>query len=236
MIERPVGVLDETWQKFLSECAEQSRPAKAKRKRSGNGAEDIEGGTETIIDADPVATAIRDFMATRSEWEGIAAELLAELSGIVPERVTKSRPWPDTARAMSGRLRRAADLLRKVGLDISFPTGHYRGRIFTLSHRLENIGTQPSRPSSPSSDGVKDIYINDLCQDGSREHQDGRTVGGTVAASARTIQDGRKIVPSRSDPLKNNENNAVRDGEDGRDGSPPYKKKKEEENEWKGSA
>jgi hypothetical protein len=70
----------------------------------GNRDEAVEG----VIDADPIAAAVRAVMATRTEWTGTASELLGALGEAAGERVAKSKSWPDSPRALAGRLRRAA--------------------------------------------------------------------------------------------------------------------------------
>jgi hypothetical protein len=75
---------------------------------------------ETTIEADLVATAVRSFMTTREEWHGTAAGLLAALSDATSEATRKLKGWPATPRALSGRLRRAAPNLRKVGIGVAF--------------------------------------------------------------------------------------------------------------------
>jgi hypothetical protein len=75
---------------------------------------------DDVIDADPVAAAVRDFMATRIEWSGTAANLLDTLERKVGEGVAKSKFWPGSPRALSGRLRRAATFLRKIGIEVAF--------------------------------------------------------------------------------------------------------------------
>ena len=82
----------------------------------GNRDEAVEG----VIEADPVASAVRALMTTRTVWTGTASDLLGALAEVVGERVAKSKTWPDNARALSGRLRRAATFLRKIGIDIEF--------------------------------------------------------------------------------------------------------------------
>jgi hypothetical protein len=52
--------------------------------------------------------------------DGTASKLLAALTGVVDERVAKSKSWPDSPRALSGGLRRAATFLRKIGIEISY--------------------------------------------------------------------------------------------------------------------
>jgi hypothetical protein len=71
------------------------------------------------------------------------------------ERVAKSKVWPDSPRALAGRLRRAATFLRKIGIEIGFEReGRARTRVIhvTSAGKLigpENAGAQPSASSSP---------------------------------------------------------------------------------------
>jgi len=86
------------------------------RAYSGNRAEAV----ETVIEADPVATAIRRFMAGRGEWSGIASQLLSALSDMVGEKIAKAKGWPSDATRLSGHLRRVATPLRKAGIAVAF--------------------------------------------------------------------------------------------------------------------
>jgi hypothetical protein len=111
---------------------------------------------EGVIEADPIAAAVRAIMATRTEWTGTASDLLGALAEATGERVAKSKTRPDGARALAGRLRRVAPVLRKIGIDISFVReGRTRTRtihITTPNHAaLERGGAQPSAPSAPMS-------------------------------------------------------------------------------------
>ena len=56
----------------------------------------------------PIAAAVRAMIATRKEWAGTASDLLVTLEETAGDRVAKSKTWSDSARALSGRLRRAA--------------------------------------------------------------------------------------------------------------------------------
>ncbi len=88
---------------------------------AGNRAEAI----DSVIDADPVASAIRAMMAEiakkegPAEWKGIASGLLEALEKTVTEKVARNKAWPQSARALSGRVRRAAPFLRKVNIEIA---------------------------------------------------------------------------------------------------------------------
>ena len=67
-----------------------------------------DAAVEDVIDADPVAATLRALFATQIEWTGTASELLGALAQMAGERVVKSKAWPDSPRALGGRLRRAA--------------------------------------------------------------------------------------------------------------------------------
>lgn len=109
-----------------------------------------DAAADEVVDADPVAAAIRAEMASRTVWTQTAASLLGALSEQVGEKQRKEKGWPSSARALSGRLRRAAPALRKVGIEIAFEReGQARTRTITIS-RPEGRGGQPSAPSAPS--------------------------------------------------------------------------------------
>lgn len=82
---------------------------------AGNRAEAV----ELAVEGDTVAAAVKEFIEERGSWEGTASELLAALEPFVPEQIRK-RAWPNSARALSSRLRRAATFLRVVGVDVEF--------------------------------------------------------------------------------------------------------------------
>jgi hypothetical protein len=120
----------------------------------GNRDEAVEG----VIDADPISAAVRTLIAERTMWTGTASELLGALGQVAGERVAKSKAWPDSPRALGGRLRRAATFLRKIGIDISFDReGRTRTRTIHISMRNdptppEREGEQLSAPPAPSAD------------------------------------------------------------------------------------
>lgn len=96
----------------------------------GNRAEAVEG----VIDADPIAAAVRAVMTTRPEWRGTASDFLNVLAEAAGERAATSKTWPDNPRALAGRLRRAAPLLRKIGVDVAFTKeGRARTRIINIT-------------------------------------------------------------------------------------------------------
>jgi hypothetical protein len=106
---------------------------------------------DNIIEADPVGSAVRSLIASRTEWTGTAADLLGALSEEVSETVRRAKTWPSTARALSGRLRRAATFLRKIGIDISFnKEDRARTRTICIARTPDYMGNLASAPSAPS--------------------------------------------------------------------------------------
>lgn len=128
----------------------------------GNRDEAVEG----VIDADPIAAAVRTLIAERTMWTGTASELLGALGQVAGERVAKAKTWPDSPRALAGRLRRAATFLRKIGIEIGFGReGRARTRVIHISTgdepvAQESAGAQPSAPSGPTADQLRDYPLN----------------------------------------------------------------------------
>jgi hypothetical protein len=170
----------------------------------GNRDEAVEG----VIDADPIAAAVRAVMTTRTVWTGTASDLLGALAEPAGERAAKSKTWPDSPRALAGRLRRAATFLRKIGIDIGFGReGRARTRIIHITTTgnptaPETRGAQPSASSAPSAYPPKFKQANGFVAEGVR------TVGvfadGSSGGSGSTI---------RANPLKTHGENDA-DGAD----------------------
>jgi hypothetical protein len=166
----------------------------------GNRDEAVEG----VIDADPIAAAVRALMLARTEWTGTASDLQGTLSEVAGERVAKSKAWPDSARALSGRLRRAATSLRKIGIEIVFEReGRARTRTIiiaaTLNHASpENWVEGPSAPSASPAAKVNPVNAfataplrtvpNDA--DGTRASPLPTVRGNTLKANTGTGADG----------------------------------------------
>jgi hypothetical protein len=98
---------------------------------------------ESMIDADPVASCVREIMAQRKTWIGTAADLLcfgAEYSGgAIPRHSTG---WPKNPRALAGRLRRAQTPLRSLGIEIFFSR---EGKAGTRIIKISDVDKSPLR-------------------------------------------------------------------------------------------
>jgi hypothetical protein len=128
----------------------------------GNRDEAVEG----VIDADPIAASVKGFMTARTEWTGTASDLLGALGEMAGERVAKSKTWPDSPRALAGRLRRAASFLRKIGIEIGFEREGRarRARLIKITTNVfaqsESGGVQSSTPSISPTSGSPPSQIN----------------------------------------------------------------------------
>lgn len=161
-----------------------------------------------VIEADPIAAAVRALMAARTPWTGTASELLGTLSKMAGERVANAKTWPDSPRALGGRLRRVAPFMRKIGVEIGFEReGRARTRVIRITTTstdpaLERSEARPSAPSVSSAPTPKSSSTN-----------------GFVAPELRTVvdvADGNGCGPTpivRLNPLKSNSGNAA-DGAD----------------------
>ena len=175
----------------------------------GNRDEAVQG----VIEADPIAAAVCTMMRTvRTVWTGNATDLLGALAVKAGERITKSKAWPDSPRALSGRLRRGATFLRKIGIEISFEReGRARTRIISISPTArfaaaENRVEGPSAPSASSAPEPKASPVNGFPAPHLRTVAD--DADGTSAGPLPTV---------RANPLKND----AGDGADGADANFP---------------
>lgn len=151
----------------------------------GNRDEAVEG----VIDADPVAAAVRTLMVEWTEWTGTASDLLGTLSEEASERITKSRNWPDSPRVLSGRLRRAATFLRKIGIEVAFAReGRVRTRVIRIS--------VASNPPAPDHAVVRSSSPSAASAPGARWNRD----NGFAAAGLQTVDRNADAVQKQSLP------------------------------------
>jgi hypothetical protein len=89
---------------------------------------------EVVLEASPVATAVRALMARQATWAGTATQLLEVLTNLVGEKAAREKDWPKRAHVLSGRLRRITHDLAKVGIAIADSREAGTGtRIFTIT-------------------------------------------------------------------------------------------------------
>jgi hypothetical protein len=122
---------------------------------------------DDAVDADSVATCVREFMAERASWAGRAVDLLrvgADRSRNDP--IVGGSDWPKNPRALAGRLRRAQTFLRALGIEIAFSReGRGGSRIIRMRTTLANTvsAVRDDGLASPWSGQAQPGLANDLC-------------------------------------------------------------------------
>ena len=122
----------------------------------------LANSVELVVEASMVGTAVRQLMASYTEWSGTAQELLTKLTAVVGEQAAKQPGWPKRPNTLSNKLRRVAPALRKVGIHITHEhRGHAWTRIITITRQPEGRPERSSAPSASSAD-MPDPSKNDL--------------------------------------------------------------------------
>ena len=149
---------------------------------------------EMTVEADVIATAIRDLAQAKGSWAGTATELLSVLNECTSEGIRRQKEWPTDATRLSGRLRRAAAALRKADkLAVDIVISRRQGR----SHI--NIRIVPQNSSSSATSSTRTKKFNDL--GGGAEV----ALGGAGGATGGADDDLSATKPETSNSLKNND-------------------------------
>jgi len=75
--------------------------------------------TDNVLESNPVARAIMDFMESRESWRGTTIELLAELESVASSlriNTQRERLWPKAANVLARRLNEIKSNLEEVGV------------------------------------------------------------------------------------------------------------------------
>ncbi|WMS41837.1 hypothetical protein RDV64_17450 [Acuticoccus sp. MNP-M23] len=156
---------------------------------------------DEVIEADPAASALRVLMADQNEWSGTAMELLSTLTRVAGER-SRSKLWPDSPRALSGRVRRCAAALRHAGLQIAYTiSGHERIRLIHITRQAnapsDDDGKRPSASSASSAQDAVGSVTADLERDRAAR-QPGSADATRLPADAESTSTARKTSPLAS--------------------------------------
>jgi hypothetical protein len=102
------------------------------------------------LEASPVGTAIVQLVDQESEWSGQPSELLEKLNCLVPDEVKRSKAWPKLPRALSGRLNRLAQALRRAGISYKHGrTGPQRWVTVRRVCKSASFASSPMKFASP---------------------------------------------------------------------------------------
>jgi hypothetical protein len=181
----------------------------------------IAAANEVVIESSAVGDAVRRFMATQGMmWQGTASQLLELLTRIIPEPLARERSWPKNARGLSGKLRRAAPSLRKIGIDVAFDirVGHDRERTIVIT--VHSIGGDNFASASSAETEKSEKHNNgkglgaDANADGMRTQTSDADANADAADGTRTQTENG---PSADNHQENNDFSQSADGADGAD-------------------
>jgi len=110
-----------------------------------------EEASESAVEADTVASAVRSMLDEEDEWEGTTTELMEDLRGHLPDPKNPPKDYPSTHQAMTARLKRIMPDLRAVGIHRVDGLGK-KGRRFQITTR--EPPDPPERRKDPAKDGA----------------------------------------------------------------------------------
>lgn len=105
---------------------------------------------EALIEADPVASAVRLLSVRREYWEGQASDLDGILRAITGN-LEGAKNWPADPRILAIKLRQLAPALIKVGIDVRFDRAHDRGRKRLITIMASSPDTATKEDSNSAS-------------------------------------------------------------------------------------
>ena len=161
--------------------------------------------TESALEADPVAIAVREFMDSRDEWTGTAGELWEELNKLVEEGIRHTKAWPGAPNALSARLKRLAPALREIGIeyeDARLPGGERKRakRLVRKNNDANDRLHRPDRPAQQESPANRKKQAGTMIAEAGRSRDDASEK--TVPEESRAKADIRDDGDGRDDDLQ----------------------------------
>ena len=106
------------WPISLNSPARLKNPLGGRRDSAGPAARNSSGATAMVVEADPVATAIRELVEHHGSYSGLVSELYAQLTLAADQETRRSPASPKGAARFGEQLRRVAPALRAMGIGI----------------------------------------------------------------------------------------------------------------------
>jgi hypothetical protein len=115
--------------------------------------------TESALEADPVAGAVRVLMEKQEQWAGTATELWQTLNELVDEDVRHTKAWPAAPNSLTGRLKRLAPALRGIGIEYGEDRSGTKGtRRKTLAKKEPAKDRQSRQDRQPGEDVLQNTH------------------------------------------------------------------------------
>lgn len=119
---------------------------------------------DETIRSNPVAAAITAMMADRDGWDGTPADLLEALRHVAAQEAinTFARTWPNSAEALSKRIKLVRSNLRDSGIEVESyrEAGGIRQRKLAIRKTSSKVHGELSQPSEPSQETGNSSIFN----------------------------------------------------------------------------
>jgi hypothetical protein len=129
---------------------------------------------------------------------------------LIPEVLARERSWPKSARALSGKLRRAAPPLRKIGIHVDFiREGHDRERLIVITTGSKGIDSFASASSAEPKKPEKPNNVNELGADANADRMRTQTSDADAndADANADSADGTRTQAGNGPPADNHRKN-----------------------------
>jgi hypothetical protein len=108
----------------------------------------VEQETGALLEQSAFAGRLVEFMQEHDEWRGTATDLLAALSGLLPDRDHPPSGWPKDATRAGGQLRRMAPSLRVFGIEVDYDREGRKGARTWLVRKIASVASAASAGTS----------------------------------------------------------------------------------------
>ncbi len=146
--------------------------------------------TQEVLDADPVASAVREFIQRRRTWAGTASELLKLLNESAP--TPRPEGWPRQGNSLSRRLNVLHSTLNEIGISVR--------RLKEGQERRIELESRPDSSSLPSLSSEVNAGAGSRVDDTQDDKDDKQIISSTLEANAGAgfddmdDQDGKSAV------------------------------------------
>jgi hypothetical protein len=157
---------------------------------------------DALIDANPIASAVRSLMVHRQFWEGQASDLDSLLRAITGN-LGGAKNWPADPRILANTLRELAPSLQKIGVDVRFRRARDRDRkrLITITascpdaainEEAFSASAASEKPASGQEEGRNDAEHDDQASASEPTRSGPLAPTADAAETAESVQPGRR--------------------------------------------
>lgn len=94
-----------------------------------------------LLDDEPVAEVLRQFLDETGQWSGTVKDLLQSLNDLLPLSSRPPQNWPTTPKALGSQIRRLSAALAKSGYHVTHLRRSNKGEVYELSKAVVETST-----------------------------------------------------------------------------------------------